>query len=195
MKVVFLALVIALVFATEFISPENGDTLLIERNNSIVFPADFYDPDDKIYVTTEYQNDLVMGIFEDAGMTRQGILDVQSSDCQSVGQFIDGPFGNYTLNLTLPVAELQDVLDAIDDSIGGDLPFDIPTARTIVNNILENVEVIPKEYRNFTVSIYTCDNYRVDFDNPDFESWVYIDSARVTMVGLLAVLAALLLLL
>ncbi|KAG9394569.1 hypothetical protein J8273_3819 [Carpediemonas membranifera] len=184
----------ACVFAAtvQFSYPLNGDKILIDVDNNVTFPNTTYlDDSVSISLWVEFQNEYVQKIIESAGL--------KPADYNSFFSCVVASEQNGTMpiDLTLPIDYFQLALDAVDDSIGQDLPFDIPTARVIVNNVLQNIEAIPEEYRNMTVSVYRCDeNNNVLADaEPDFQSWVIIDSARAAVIGMLAVIVTLFMLL
>ncbi|KAG9390527.1 hypothetical protein J8273_7878 [Carpediemonas membranifera] len=184
MKLAFLALLLAIAFAAQFTEPMNGDKLLIDQANNVTFPL--YTDNTTVSLWFEFQNDEVKKVFDIAGLT---VDDYNSfSSCVNAVELN----GTESVDLTLPIDYLQLALDAIDDSVGSQLPFDIPSARDIVNNVLQNIDAIPEEYRNMTIALYPCSEEGTVMTDgePDYQSWVIVDSARLVAISVAAVIAA-----
>ncbi|KAG9393349.1 hypothetical protein J8273_3486 [Carpediemonas membranifera] len=162
--------------ASEFVFPKNGSKMIIGELNNVTWPDVYTNPLATGQLTFEFNSETLQDILKETNMTT---TDRQTDVCP----IPIGADSNIPIDLRIPVGKIQDFIDSLN------LPIEIDV-ESIVNNVLANVDQLSESDRNVTIALYKC-----NAEEPDYVSWVVIDSAKSIFVGALAVLLSVFLLL
>ncbi|KAG9395828.1 hypothetical protein J8273_2740 [Carpediemonas membranifera] len=174
-KLLFFALIAVVLATNQFVFPADGDKMVIGRENNLTWTDGHFNLTDTLQLTFEFNSEFIQDLLKDTDMTS---AQRTPDTCIPLPEINSIP-----VDLRIPVETIQDLVDSLN------LPIEIDV-ESIVNNVLQNVDQISESDRNVTISLYQC-----GAEEPDFQSWVIIDSAKSVFVGALAVLLSVFLLL
>ncbi|KAG9395827.1 hypothetical protein J8273_2739 [Carpediemonas membranifera] len=143
--------------------------------NNLTWTEGHFNLTDTLQMTFEFNSEVLQDLLKDTDMTAAQRTPDTCIPLPSINSI--------PVDLTIPVGHIQEFIDSLN------LPIEIDV-ESIVNNVLQNVDQISESDRNVTISLYQC-----SAEEPDFQSWVIIDSAKSVFVGALAVLLSVFLLL